>query len=254
MYYESRTRSFLKTISWRFWASLTTIALVFLFTGHVEAAFAVGSFEVVLKLVLYYFHERTWDMVSLGRYTRTPFVLWFTGLPCSGKSTLGRRTYEELKRRGYEAEWLDGDVMRQSFPGTGFSKDERNRHVRRVGFIASLLEGRGVTVVCSFVSPYEEAREKVRAMCSHFALVHVSTPLEACEKRDVKGMYKKARAGIIQQFTGVDDPYEEPLNPMLRIDTSQHTLDESVKMVLAKLEQQPFFNERRSSASKGEQS
>ncbi|HEX5069748.1 MAG TPA: adenylyl-sulfate kinase [Vicinamibacterales bacterium] len=160
-------------------------------------------------------------------------VLWFTGLSGSGKSTVAERVAEELRRRGAAVEMLDGDVMRNVFPNTGFSKAERDAHIRRVGFLASRLEHHGVTVVASFVSPYRESRDFVRGLCRNFVEIHVSTPIEECERRDPKGLYKKARAGEIREFTGISDPYEPPVAPELVLDTSRMTVEEAARRVLA---------------------
>ncbi|PAU93210.1 adenylyl-sulfate kinase [Aliifodinibius salipaludis] len=160
-----------------------------------------------------------------------PTVLWFTGLSGSGKSTISERVYAQLKEQGYEVEHLDGDAVREVFPTTGFSKKERDDHVKRVGFVASLLQKHGVFVVASFISPYQDARDFVRDMCQDFTEIHISTPLEVCEERDVKGLYEKARKGEIDNFTGISDPYEEPEDPELSIDTTNITPEEGVQRV-----------------------
>jgi len=160
-----------------------------------------------------------------------PTVLWFTGLSGSGKSTISERVYARLQEEGYEVEHLDGDAVRDVFPTTGFSKKERDDHVKRVGFVASLLQKHGVFVVASFISPYQDARDFVRGMCEDFTEVHISTPLEECERRDVKGLYEKARKGEIDNFTGISDPYEEPEDPELEIDTTDITPEEGVRRV-----------------------
>jgi len=165
-----------------------------------------------------------------------PTVLWFTGLSGSGKSTISEKVYGVLRDRGYEIEHLDGDAVRDVFPTTGFSKEERDSHVKRVGFVASLLQKHGVFVVASFISPYQDARDFVRNMCNDFTEIHISTPLEVCEARDVKGLYAKARKGEIDNFTGINDPYEEPENPELEIDTTDITPEEGVQMVIDYLE------------------
>jgi adenylylsulfate kinase len=131
---------------------------------------------------------------------------------------------------------LDGDAVREVFPTTGFSKEERDSHVKRVGFVASLLQKHGVFVVASFISPYQDARDFVRDMCEDFTEIHISTPLEVCEERDVKGLYAKARSGEIDNFTGISDPYEEPENPELEIDTTDITPEEGVQIILDYLE------------------
>jgi adenylylsulfate kinase len=129
-------------------------------------------------------------------------------------------------------EELDGDSIRHIFPNTGFTKAERDAHIRRVGYLASKLERNGVFVVASFVSPYRDAREFVRGLCTNFVEVHVATPIDECEKRDVKGLYAKARRGEISNFTGIDDPYEPPVAPELVIDTSRVSLEEVGRQVL----------------------
>ena len=235
MFQETTTRSILKTLSWRLLATLTTVLLVYLFTGRLGMAFTLGGVEIILKMLLYYLHERAWNRTSFGRKEPRPAVVWFTGLSGAGKRTISERVYEHLKKEGGKVEHLDGDRVREIFPKTGFSKEERNRHVKRVGFLASMLEKNGVTVLASFISPYRESREFVRNMCNNFVEVYVATPLEVCEQRDIKGLYAKARRGEITQFTGIDDPYEAPENPEITVDTSQQSVEESVKFVLREL-------------------
>lgn len=161
-----------------------------------------------------------------------PTVLWFTGLSGSGKSTISERVYGTLVQQNYEVEHLDGDAIRDIFPKTGFSREERIAHLKRVGYLASRLQAHRVFVIGSFITPYREARDFVRKLCDDFTEIYISTPLEECERRDVKGLYKKARHGEITQFTGIDDPYEPPENPELTIDTTNISVDEAVKRVL----------------------
>lgn len=160
-----------------------------------------------------------------------PTILWFTGLSGSGKSTISEKVYAKLKQEGYPVEHLDGDAVREVFPTTGFSKEERDSHVKRIGFVASLLQKHGVFVVASFISPYQDARDFVRHRSEDFTEVYISTPLEECERRDVKGLYAKARKGEIDNFTGINDPYEVPESPELEIDTTDITPEEGVQMV-----------------------
>ena len=174
MYRESNNRSILKTISWRFWATITTTALVFAFTGHLKIALAIGGIEVLLKVFLYYFHERMWNKISYGKKELKSSVIWFTGLSGAGKSTLSEAVFERMNKKGLKVEHLDGDIVRSIFPATGYSQEERNRHVKRVGFLASMLEKNGVFVVASFISPYKESRDFVRGLCSNFQEVFVS--------------------------------------------------------------------------------
>lgn len=231
MFTESNGRSIVKTISWRLLATLTTAALVYAFTGKLNIAIAVGGIEVVLKLLLYYFHERTWNKIPYGKKEIKPKVIWLTGLSGSGKSTIAEGLYNKLKSKGLKVEYLDGDRVRDIFPKTGFSKEERDRHIKRIGFLASILEKNGVIVIAAFISPYEESRQFVRNLCNNFIEVYISTPLEECKKRDSKGLYAKAERGEIKNFTGIDDPYEVPLQPEIRIDTTEITVREAVRRV-----------------------
>jgi adenylylsulfate kinase len=160
------------------------------------------------------------------------FVLWLTGLSGSGKSTLAEQLYAHLERLGKKVERLDGDVLRGVFPNTGFSKESRDEHIRRVGFMASRLEHHGVIVIASFISPYRAAREFVRNLCDNFIEVYVRTSLAECQRRDVKGLYKKAMAGQIKEFTGIDDPYEEPLRPEITVDTEHQTVEQSMAHIM----------------------
>ncbi len=160
-------------------------------------------------------------------------VLWFTGLSGSGKSTIARGLVDALEQRGVPVEYLDGDTIRDIFPGTGFSREERDAHIRRVGYLASRLERHGITVVASLVSPYRASRDFVGGLCQRFTEIWVATPLEECERRDVKGLYARARRGEIRQFTGIDDPYEAPLDPDLVLETTDLTVEAAVATVLA---------------------
>jgi adenylylsulfate kinase len=168
--------------------------------------------------------------------TRSPApVLWFTGLSGSGKSTIAVRVHEVLAGRGTEVEYIDGDALRELFPTTGFTRDAREEHLRRTGYMASRLAAHGVTVVASFVSPYRESREFIRRLCPGYVEIYVATPLEECERRDVKGLYARARRGEIRNFTGIDDPYEAPERPELTLDTRALSVDQCVDAVLARV-------------------
>jgi adenylylsulfate kinase len=164
-------------------------------------------------------------------------VLWFTGLSGAGKTTIARAVHTALSARQLPVEPLDGDVLRGLFPNTGFSRAERDAHVRRVGFVASRLEHHGVVVIAALISPFAESRAFVRGLCRNFIEIHVSTPLEECERRDPKQLYARARRGEIDDFTGITSPYEPPVQPELVIDTSDCTVDLAVSRVIESLEQ-----------------
>ena len=164
-----------------------------------------------------------------------PAVLWFTGLSGAGKTTIAREVGTRLLAGGARVEYLDGDVIRGVFPETGFTRPERDAHVKRIGFLASRLEHHGVFVICALISPYAESRASVRRLCRRFVEIHVSTPLAECERRDVKGLYRRARSGEIAHFTGIQDPYEPPEAPELRIDTSEMSVREAADLVMIAL-------------------
>ncbi|MGQ9672051.1 MAG: adenylyl-sulfate kinase [Candidatus Aminicenantales bacterium] len=166
------------------------------------------------------------------------FTLWFTGLPCSGKSAVADRVAEILRARGLKVERLDGDIVRQSLSrDLGFSKEDRNENIRRVTFVAKLLTRNGVAVLTSFISPYRDIRAYARREIGHFIEVYTKCPLEVCIERDIKGMYEKARRGEIKEFTGISDPYEEPLEPEILLETDKETLEESAGIVIRRLEE-----------------
>jgi len=169
------------------------------------------------------------------------FTLWFTGLSGSGKTTIAHLVGPELDRRGLIVEYLDGDTVRTHLSkGLGFSKEDRDTNIERIGWVASRLTRQGGAVIAAAISPYEETRQKARSMVEEwgaFVEVHVAASVEECAKRDVKGLYEKAFAGEIKGFTGVDDPYEAPSDPELVVDTESHSPEESAQLVVAKLEE-----------------
>lgn len=171
------------------------------------------------------------------------FTAWFTGLPCCGKTTIADKVATILKQKGYRVERLDGDIVRKGLTSDlGFSKKDRDENIKRVSFVASLLSRNGIAVLATFVSPYRERREKTRKEIGNFIEIYTRCPVDVCMKRDVKGMYKKALAGEITDFTGVNGPYEEPLHPELILDTDKETVDESVKKVLETLKKLGYID------------
>ncbi len=169
------------------------------------------------------------------------FTLWFTGLSGAGKTTIAEIVGPELERRGRLVEYLDGDVVRQHLSkGLGFSKEDRDTNIERIGWVASRLTRQGAAVIVSAISPYEETRAKAREMVEEFGPfveVHIDASVDACAERDVKGLYAKAFAGEIKGFTGVDDPYEEPKNPEIKVETEEHDPEESARIIVERLEQ-----------------
>jgi adenylylsulfate kinase len=165
------------------------------------------------------------------------FVLWLTGLSGAGKSTIANAVAPSLADRGHRVEVLDGDEVRTNLcQGLGFSREDRDTNIARIGYVAGKLAKHGVAVVVAAISPYRQARDKVRAGVDNFVEVHVAAPVSTCVERDVKGLYAKALAGEIKNFTGVSDPYEAPLEPEITLHTERETVQESVAAVLAWLE------------------
>jgi adenylylsulfate kinase len=166
------------------------------------------------------------------------FTLWFTGLSGAGKTTIAEIVERELRQRVGTVEVLDGDIVRTNLSkGLGFSREDRDTNVLRIGFVANLLTRNGVGVIVSAISPFKEARDQVRRRIIDFVEVFVDAPLEVCAERDVKGLYKKAFSGEIPQFTGVSDPYEAPTSPELHIKTNEEEPRESARRVIVKLEE-----------------
>jgi adenylylsulfate kinase len=165
------------------------------------------------------------------------FTLWFTGLPCSGKSTLANKVEEILLERGMKVEVLDGDIVRTNLTkGLGFSKEDRDTNIRRIGFVCHLLTRNDVVAIAAAISPYKAIRNENRKLIGRFVEVYVKCPIEVAEQRDVKGMYAKAKKGEIKNFTGVDDPYEPPEKPEVAVDTDKESAEASVDKIIRTLE------------------
>jgi len=164
------------------------------------------------------------------------FTLWFTGLSGSGKTTLAKSVEQELRKRGLKVERLDGDIVRRSLTrDLGFTKEDRDKNIERVTFVAKLLTRNGVATLCSFISPYRAVRARSRAEIGNFVEVYCECSLETCIERDVKGLYKKAINGEIENFTGISDPYEPPENPEIVVHTDRETIEESTAVILRRL-------------------
>lgn len=164
-------------------------------------------------------------------------TIWFTGLPASGKSSLARAVYQELLDRGYATELLDGAEVRENLSrGLGFSPEDREENVRRIGYVAKLLSRNGVIAICAAVSPYRATRDEVRRNSTCFVEVHVDMPAGVAEQRDTEGLYAQARRGELGDFTGVNAPYEAPLHPEVHIDAAIESVDDGARKVLAALE------------------
>ncbi len=184
-------------------------------------------------------HEDKWEKQNVEE----GFTLWFTGLSGAGKSKVADEVAIALEENySHLVERLDGDIVRQHLTSDlGFTKEDRDTNIERVSFVAELLSRNGVSVLASFISPYRERRNKTRNMVTNFIEVHVHCPVEVCEERDVKGLYEKARNGEIDNFTGISDPYEEPEDPEIKLNTHEETVEESVQKVLDYLDDNGYL-------------
>lgn len=176
------------------------------------------------------------------------FAIWFTGLSGAGKTTLARLIEAQLKARGHRVEVLDGDIIRTNLSkGLGFSKEDRDTNIRRIGFVCNLLARNEVVAITATISPYREVRDEVRRLIGNFVEVYVKCPIEVLSERDVKGLYKKALAGEIKNFTGIDDPYEEPRAPEVMLETDRETPEQSAGRIIARLEELGYIEASESS-------
>jgi adenylyl-sulfate kinase len=181
------------------------------------------------------------------------FTIWFTGLSGSGKSTLSEILEQQLQAHGHKVEIMDGDIVRTHLSkGLGFSREDRDTNIKRIAFVCNLLSRNGVICISAAISPYREAREWAREHIGNFVEIYVKCPLDVCRARDVKGLYKLVDEGKIKNFTGIDDPYEEPEHPELLIETDKETVEESISHIFAKLEELGYLAREDYSATTAE--
>jgi len=265
---ESHSRSVTKGVSWRVIGTIDTTVISYLVTGNPLKALSIGGIEVFTKIFLYYFHERIWQRIGWGkpkvetslmssnkdqsvatnihtvfdrmvnRSERETFlkqkskVIWMTGLSGSGKSTIAIHLERKLLEHGYFAQILDGDNVRSGINSNlGFSLEDRTENIRRIAEVGKLYVNSGIITICTFVSPTIEIRKYAADIIGKddFLEVFVDAPLEVCETRDVKGLYKKARAGEIKDFTGISSPFEPPKKPDLTLHSNLESMEESVE-------------------------
>ena len=231
MYKETNLRYIVKGISWRIVATGTTIIIVYIFFGRLDLAIAAGLLETVAKVALYWVHEKIWQKIKFGKKRIEPFNIWFTGLPLSGKTTIADKVYEKLKKLDIPLERIDSKDIRELIPEVGFSRKERNSHIKRVGHLIQTLQNNSISTVASFVSPYKESRKVIREMVKNTIIVYVKADIETCKKRDYKGVYEKALKGELKNFTGISDVYEKPEDAEIVIDTETTTPDEAAEII-----------------------
>ncbi len=233
MYKETNLRSIAKGVSWRVVATTTTIIIVYLFFGRLDLAIAAGLIETVLKVALYWGHEKIWQRIHWGKKRIEPFNLWFTGLPLSGKTTVADKVYEELEKLHIPLERIDSKDIRELIPDIGYTREDRNRHMHRIGNLVCTLQNNSISTVASFVSPYRESRKAIRDMVTNNIVVYIKADIETCKKRDYKGKYARAISGELQNFPGVNDVYEEPQHAEIIIDTETVSPDEATRIIVA---------------------
>ena len=259
---ESRKRHIAKTITWRFIGTLDTMVIAWIISGNPLTGLKIGFAEVLTKMLIYYFHERVWYKSNYGLEQRKhnlmkeniiphnyqvdktdrnklnghqSFLIWFTGLSGSGKSTIANALESRLFEKKIKTYTLDGDNIRKGINNDlSFSPEDRTENIRRIAEISKLFVDAGIVVLAAFVSPYRKDRHAIKNIVgkNNFVEVYINTSVEECEKRDVKGLYKKARMGEIKDFTGVNAPYESPESPDIEINTEQLTVEQSVTKII----------------------
>ena len=232
MYKETNKRSIAKGVTWRVVATTTTMLIVYVFFGRLDLAIATGLLESVFKVGLFWLHEKAWFKVRWGKKRIEPFNLWFTGLPLSGKTTIADKVFDQLEKLDIPIERIDSKDIRDLIPDIGYTREDRNRHMHRIGNLVCTLQNNSISTVASFVSPYKESRGAIREMVTNNIIVYVKADIETCKKRDHKGAYAKALSGEFKNFPGVDEVYEEPEQAEVVIDTDVTSVDNAVEIIV----------------------
>ena len=226
---DSKQRSFWKAITWRLVAIVVLVAVAFITTGNIKSTSMIALCYNTIQVFMFFIHERLWNFMKWGK-TKGMFIQ-MTGLSGAGKTTLARAVEKRLKTKGFKIEVIDGDEYREGLcKDLGFSKEDRNTNIRRLGFVGKVLSRNNVVTIMSAINPYEDLREELEKTCGALT-VFIKCPVEKCIERDVKGLYAKALSGEIQNFTGISDPFEEPECPDLVIDTNELSLEMSVEQL-----------------------
>jgi adenylylsulfate kinase len=211
---------------------LVTALIAYGLTHDFKVATLAGGIDGLSKVILYFIHERLWNKIHYGKRKLKGKVIWITGIPASGKTTLAKALSLKLTELQIPNEILDGDEIRAVFPETGFDPVSRNQHVRRVAHLASVLEKHEIWTLVSLVSPYRESRDFARALCKDFVEVYLNPPLSTCQKRDPKKLYQSASQGSLKELTGLQSPYEPPLSPQYLFDTEHTEVQTMVTQIL----------------------
>jgi adenylylsulfate kinase len=232
---KKRRRSFInwnkvtKSITYRIVSSSITVLVSYFVTKNIKFGLSIGAIDLCFKLINYYTFDSIWDFIFRKRVK--PCVIWLTGLSGSGKSTIAAELIANFEKHKVPYVLLDGDQIRQVIKETGYDYHSRRKHNLNVAYMASLFESQGNVVIVTLISPYKDVRNECRNICQNFIEVFVDTPLEICEKRDVKGLYQRARRGELENFTGITSPYEISERREITIHTPSETPESSAKAI-----------------------
>lgn len=241
MIIETKIRSFVKTLSWRVTATMTTVIVALAITKRIDIAIQIGLLEALLKMLVYFIHERSWGKITFGIHEKKPLVLWFTGLSGCGKSQISQAVYEKFQQRRIRVEYFNGRKIREIFPEIGYAPENRKEHIRKIGSLIEILENNNTSVIGSFESPFEETRSYLRRNLINYIEIYVHASRDYCISKDNRGLYMKAMNGELDNFVGVSIEYEEPKNPEIIIEAENQSVRESVKQIFKYLEKNNFL-------------
>ena len=241
MIIETKIRSLVKTLSWRVTATITTIIVALAITKRIDIAVQIGLIEALLKMLVYFIHERSWARIKFGIHEKKPLVLWFTGLSGCGKSQISQSIYEKFQERKIRVEYFNGRKIREIFPEIGYSPENRREHIRKIGSLIKILQNNKTSVIGSFESPFDETRDYLRQNLINYVEIYVHASLDYCVKNDTRGLYRKAMNGELDNFVGVSIEYEEPKHPDIIIEAEKQSVRESAKQILKYLEKNDFL-------------
>ena len=227
-----KDRFLLKSLVYRGWSTILTFLIAFTFTGQLLISGGIAFAELLLKTFSYYLFEIIWNKIT----RKNMQTIWFNGLSGSGKTTLGEKLVEYYTKQNKKVFLLDGDVLRDGLNNNlGFSIEDRQENLRRAAEVAKILNQNGIIVIATFITPTNEMRDNIAKIIPNVKFVHLCTSLEVCEKRDTKGLYAKARAGELKDFTGIDSPFEPMPHAWLNVDTGVETIEEAVTKLTNRL-------------------
>ncbi len=231
MYIETNKRSLIKGVSWRILATTTTILIVYLFFGQLDLAIMAGALETTAKIFLYYLHERGWNKIDYGKKRIEPFNLWIIGLPLSGKKALADKVYEQLLSLKIPLERIESREIRKLLPDIGYERDDRILHIKRVGFLIKKLQRHSVSTICSFVSPYQEARDAVKNMTENYVEVYINSSPEQHKTIQEAGLIEEAEQTQLEDLSRIGKEYEKPDNPQIIIQPDEN-IDEAANRIV----------------------